>query len=413
MNLIKSVIIVILMHWVSFLHAQNFDLNQILKQDSRFYEKYIENAERFKIQIRYTQIDRNVNGEAIFEQYDLFVDQKDYFYPASTIKLFAAALSLEKLNDLKIEGLNSRSRLEIDSTFSGQSKVREDASAPYGYPTLEHYIKELLILSDNDAFNRLYEFLGQDHLNQRLSELGFQDTHLIHRLSLALNEEQNRHTNRFRFYDDSDKLVYEQAAVRANGNHQSTSAIQIGKAYIKDQERIDAPMDFSTKNKTSINDLQELIKRLIFPDNFPEKLQFRLKPKDYELLIKYMGLLPRESGLIDAKGKTDNYCKFFMYGASDGLSIPSQPRILNKIGLAYGFCIDNAYIVDVNNGIEFLLTATIYANENETLNDGNYEYSEVSFPFMEELGNLIYNFELKKRSGKNLDPAILPYQFDH
>ena len=38
-------------------------------------------------------------------------------------------------------------------------------------------------------------------------------------------------------------------------------------------------------------------------------------------------------------------------------------------------------------------TTTIYTNANETFNDGQYEYDEVGFPFLRDLGRAIYEVE--------------------
>ena len=39
------------------------------------------------------------------------------------------------------------------------------------------------------------------------------------------------------------------------------------------------------------------------------------------------------------------------------------------------------------------MTAVIYANENEILNDGKYEYETLAFPFLAKLGRMIYEYE--------------------
>jgi hypothetical protein len=43
-----------------------------------------------------------------------------------------------------------------------------------------------------------------------------------------------------------------------------------------------------------------------------------------------------------------------------------------------------------------MLSAVIYTNEDEILNDGKYEYNTVALPFLAELGRQIYAFELKR-----------------
>jgi hypothetical protein len=81
-----------------------------------------------------------------------------------------------------------------------------------------------------------------------------------------------------------------------------------------------------------------------------------------------------------------------MYG-EERAPIPANIRIFNKVGDAYGYLIDNAYIVDFDQGVEFLLSAIIYCNSDGILNDGAYDYEEVGFPFMRDLGQVVYEYE--------------------
>ena len=41
-----------------------------------------------------------------------------------------------------------------------------------------------------------------------------------------------------------------------------------------------------------------------------------------------------------------------------------------------------------------MLTASIYTNADEVINDGKYEYNIVALPFFAELGKCFYNYEL-------------------
>jgi len=119
-----------------------------------------------------------------------------------------------------------------------------------------------------------------------------------------------------------------------------------------------------------------------------------------------MSILPRESeypSFPDYDKYYDGYCKFFLFGDTKR-RIPDNIKIFNKIGLAYGFTIDNAYIVDLDNNVEFFLTAVIYSNSNEVMNDNVYDYETVSIPFLSELGRKIYNYELKRE--KNILPNL-------
>jgi hypothetical protein len=87
----------------------------------------------------------------------------------------------------------------------------------------------------------------------------------------------------------------------------------------------------------------------------------------------------------------DAYVKFLFYGATD--PVDSNIRIFNKVGDAYGYLTDAAYIIDVTNGIEFLLSATIHCNSDGIYNDDKYDYDSVGLPFMRNLGRVLYEYE--------------------
>jgi hypothetical protein len=44
-----------------------------------------------------------------------------------------------------------------------------------------------------------------------------------------------------------------------------------------------------------------------------------------------------------------------------------------------------------------MLSATLYVNEDEILNDGKYEYNSTGHPFLYQLGQTIYNYELQRK----------------
>ena len=112
-----------------------------------------------------------------------------------------------------------------------------------------------------------------------------------------------------------------------------------------------------------------------------------------------MSQLPRETSWPPYKLDTalqDAACKFLMY-AETRKQIPKSIRIFNKIGGAYGYLIDNAYIVDFDHGVEFMLSAVINTNRDGVYNDDKYDYKTIGYPFLKDLGQLIYQYELKRK----------------
>jgi hypothetical protein len=157
-----------------------------------------------------------------------------------------------------------------------------------------------------------------------------------------------------------------------------------------------------------------MLQRVIFPEAFPKHHRFQFSEEDYRFLYQYMSQLPAETRFpsYDPKESVDGYVKFFMFGTKKEASIPKHIRIFNKVGWAYGFLTDVAYIVDFEKKIEFFLSATIYCNSDEILNDDQYEFDSVGMPFLEQLGEAVYQYELKRkrRHVPDLSRFVLNYE---
>jgi hypothetical protein len=385
-------------------------LVDILKQYPNFFQSILSNPEN-KIQIIYTQIDRRKNGKPEFIDHYFNINDSSYFYPASTVKLPIAILALQRLNELKIAGLDKNSTMISEASYSGQTEVYNDPSTPDGRPTIEHYIKKILLVSDNDAFNRLYEFLGQEYINNTLHKMGYKEVQIIHRLDISLSEDENRHTNPVNFFDTNGKLIYEKP-LEASELVYATRNTKMGNGFYRGTQLINEPFDFSKKNRMSLKTLHNIVRSVMFPEAVPKKQRFNITKDDYDFLRKYMSMTPLESKFpfYDKENYWDNYVKFLMYGSE---KIPGKQsiRIFNKVGDAYGFLIDVTYTADFNNKVEFMLSAVIHCNSDGIFNDDKYDYAEVGFPFMKHLGQVIYDHELKRK--KNRLPDLSKFRFNY
>ena len=126
-----------------------------------------------------------------------------------------------------------------------------------------------------------------------------------------------------------------------------------------------------------------------------------------------MSMYPPESKYpsYNSKDYWDTYCKFLFYGSEKQTKPSPNIRIFNKVGDSYGYTIDNSYFVDFDNKVEFMLTAVIQSNEDEIYNDNKYEYETVCFPFLKDLGRMIYDHELKRKK-KNW-PDLAKFKFNY
>ncbi len=382
--------------------GQTSDSNLIeglLKSRLDLFGTVMENPAKFEVQIIYTQIDRDKNNQPSFKEYSYRLDKSQYFYPASTVKFPTALLALERVNELNIKGFDKYSRMQIDSGYREQTKVLYDSTAANLRPSIAHYVKKLFIVSDNDAHNRLYEFVGQGYLNDKLHEKGYEDVRIIHRLSIGDGDERAKYTNPMRFYSGKQLVYHKPLEYNEKTYPFKLKNETAGKGFYKKDKLIEQPMNFADKNYISLSNLHQLLKAVIFPEAVPEKQRFNLTNDDYKLLYKSMSILPRESNYPNYKKDTtmtDNFVKFLIYADTPNITNKSI-RIYNKIGLAYGYLIDNAYIVDFKNQTEFMLSVVIYVNEDQIFNDDKYEYDSIGFPFLANLGRVLYDYDLKRK----------------
>jgi hypothetical protein len=173
-------------------------------------------------------------------------------------------------------------------------------------------------------------------------------------------------------------------------------------------------MDFTRHNNLPLQDLEQLLERVIFPSSAPPTKNFHLTADDYAFLYRYMSEFPSESTYpkYDTTEYFDSYTKFFFFKAGRG-RIPSYIRSFNKPGWSYGFLTDDAYIVDFKNNVDFMLSGTIYVNRDGVLNDDKYEYDEVGYPFFKEVGEIIYQYELGRKRKNKPDLSQSKFRIDY
>lgn len=404
---------VMILFVTSSIYSQDNLIERLLNENRNLFENVLSNIDSFEVQIIYTQIDRDKNNFPSFTTHKYRVNPKEFFYPASTVKLPLAILSLEKLYNLKIDGLNKFTPLRIDSARESQTSVAKDTSSENGLPTIASYIKKIFLVSDNDAYNRLYEFLGPKYINERLHDKGFKNVKITHRFVGGLTQDENRYTNPISFYND-DQVIFQQPEIY----NDKTFSLELnnlykGKGYLNwNDSLINKPFDFSIRNYISLEDLHNILKTIIFPETFSDETKFNLNKDDYDFLYKYMSMFPRESKKPGYDSTYyDSYVKYFLFGDTHE-TLDGNIRIFNKVGMAYGYLTDVAYIADFNNKVEFMLSAVIHVNKNEIYNDGIYEYNDIGLPFLANLGRVIHKYELNrvKENLPVLDKFIIGYK---
>ncbi len=351
-------------------------------KEDKFLRKIIKDKDNYEIQILYTEVSKNKLGQTEFSNFQFQLNDEKYFYPASTIKLPITVMALSKINELRADGLNISIKSKIQLTLINNKKeiIIKDSITSF-----QNLIADVFLISDNSASNVLIDFIGYNYFNSSMNDSGFKNTYLNHKF------------NPDPFVDSTWIInTLDNEIISSNKNQTTVTAssnisnLKKGKKRFLDGEIENKSLDFSLKNRSSLTDMHNIMKNLIYPDI--SSSTFNLNVEDYDFLRYWMSRFTYED--LGAKYIGDpkffnSFNKFFIYG-NDTILSNTDVRVYNKIGQAYGTSTDSAYIKNYKEDIEFFLTATIYTNKNEIINDDIYEYGDTAIPFLSRLSKALY-----------------------
>ena len=392
--------------------TDKFLLNLLTKPGNNSINQVLESPDNYRVQIIYTQINRNKHNEPTFRNYFFHYDPDLYFNPASMVKMPLAFLALEKLTSLDHKEIDKFTPVIFDSSYAGQKPLHQDFTSQSGLPSISHFIRRAFLISENDPYNRLYQFVGQQTINRNLHQKGYKNARIT-RQFMGFSPEQNRHTNGIRFLNPAGSTRYFQPPAYNPDPFDFSQKILLGKAYLdRHDSLVQEPFEFTEHNNLPLADMQQMLQSVLFPESVPHKQRFNLSPDDYTFLYRYLSQYPSETPYpkYDTSVFYDSYVKFFFRNL--GEPMPKQVRVFNKTGWAFGFLTDVSYVVDFEHKVEFMLAATLYVNSDGVLNDGKYDYDTIGYPFMYHLGQTIYQYELnrKRKYEPDLSAFRIPYE---
>jgi hypothetical protein len=307
----------------------------------------------------------------------------EYFFPASSMKVPITLATYDRLATLRASGHPALTR---DAT------IRIHPLAGAGEPYVTTVARETwraLIVSDNFSANRLLGVVGHREAHETLWPLGLPSVRIRGGFATGAEVDPAEQSPRVEFAlagAAGDEL----AARRSTLVPPPTDAtnLAIGKATIVDGRRVEGPLSFADKNAIRLRELQDTLVRIMRPDLLPPGARPDAAPPDDIAYLRHtLGTLPSESGLAgyDRNVVADYQLSPFLRGI-ERVRARGHFEIFSKVGQAFGFLIANAYVVDKDTGRAFFLTAAVYANPDETMNDDTYAYDSISFPALADVG---------------------------
>lgn len=316
----------------------------------------------YRFQVLYSEVK---NGKLERHGYR---EDAEYYFPASSMKVPIALASYDRLAALRA----AKPAMTRDATLQIFG-----AGEPFS-TTLARETLRALVVSDNDSANRILAFGGHKEVNQTLWSFGLASS----RVRTGFNTDDPA--------EESPKMLLGDQEIPARKSDlklpaNDSKGLAFGKGYIANGQLVQGPMSFADKNQIRIRDLQDALVRILEPDLLATKKD-ALSAEDRAYLIKTMGTFPSESGLAGyQRNVVSDYQLIPFLRGIERVRARGHFEIHSKVGQAFGFLIGNARIKDKDTGKVFFLTAVVYANPNEILNDDLYGYDTVSFPALADV----------------------------
>lgn len=285
----------------------------------------------------YQAIYQDTNGNKIQDSND-----RGFFNPASTVKVGISALVLEQLNQMKLPK-------ETEYRILGSSRW---------YSTNED-IKKVLIISDNEAANRLILFLGFQNLNLRMRAKGL-NSFSINRL--MLNQGTLIDSPAFELRFQKTITQFDQQTISQN-----FSCWEVGKKL---------------GNCASATDLVEILIRLVQPDVYSSEEQFNLREEDRLWLQEVMSYIPKKAGF----NYEDTFCRF-LHPLSQKIAYKTG-KLLSKcgVGLFSHTFVDTSFL-KTDEGQKYYIVFAVNPPQNVSKNQAINWMNTVSQFILNELNN--------------------------
>lgn len=351
-------------------------LGALLEERPEF-ARFAASPERYRLQVLVGTVATAASGEVTVHHAGYRVDA-EYIYPASAIK---SLLSVASLAEARRRGGGVQTALGICDALRCKA-IRDRSNRGRGELTVGHAVRKIQLVSDNDAFGQLFDFVGQATLNESLWELGLSSVRLHHRMGRRPDELGE---------PPAIGLVLDGQGARARRTivlpPTPAARLDVGRAHVDEHGRSwEAPMSFADKNYASLRDLQRLNIALVLPQA-REAAGLGLAEEDRRWLLKAMTEHPNDSDNPRYPGPrfgVDAH-KPLLVGVRRVID-EEHVRHVGKAGRAYGFHLANAYVEDRRSGRGIFVTAAIYVNPNGVVNDNRYSYDGTTAPFMADLG---------------------------
>jgi len=381
----------------------------LLQSRPDLFADLLDEADAHRIKIELVVVEEGAAGPTL--ERHAYDRGPEYFYPASAVKTAAVIAAFEQLSAPEAAGwqpgpaagapISRSTALRFHPLFDDDVlEVADPSHVDGGAITAGHEARKVLLVSDNAAYNRLYELAGNDGVNGSLRAAGLAHTRIFHRLAEFRAPEEQLRVPAIDLLDDRGRVIASLPSRTASspGTNAFLDGVEFGRAHTLGTQLIEGPMSFDRKNFMPLEDLVDMNIMLLRPDlqpaldrlrGGPARAGFGLSEVDRDFIREAMASTPGASAdpRYDPSSYPDDYSKFLLPGLLR-LRAAEELVVRDKVGRAYGFSITNSEVVDRRTGRSFFLAATLYTNPNGVVGDGVYDYGRAD-RFFADLGEVV------------------------
>lgn len=305
------------------------------------------------------------------------IEPRRWYAAASFVKLPLAALLLEALEQRGIDAWEAL-RLRVD-TRTACAPLPEGIAE--GLPLVD-LLRAMLVVSDNLAYNALFELLGSSWIHARLQTLGFPHIRMGARLGCGGLERPGKLPAQLL---RGDAVIWDSPAQPESIPMFPFGAASKGRAWMEGGRVIEGPRDFRASNFLPLSDVHQLTLELGGGELLQGPRRFALSAVARARLREWMLLLPRQCPSPHYV-LPDDHGKWLLTPGDDG-RFAQGLEIASKNAMSFGYLGDSAVILDRRRARGLALTASLFVDRDGVLNDGRYAYEEIGRPFLRALGD--------------------------
>ena len=376
-------------------------LLSIISGKDHFVDSVLKDSSKYHIQLILGAYEDN-NGVEVLKNYYINKDLY-YFNPASLIKFPVAVVALEKISLIqKRYGISIYDSISLNTC--GCDVGTNGYVARNSNKTIEQFLRELFIMSNNDAFNFFYDMVGPYETSERMRELGYDRVKLKRRFTSGCDSLGNLVYGGIGFYDNS-RLKYRifcDTAMRSEIIDPSWPQTA-GKAVYRNKKIVPGPKNYSSNNYVSLTDAHDLLISIMDEKQYVRGKPMKMDASLKATLVKAMGDFPRElkSSSYQTSTIPDYYYKYFL-DPSVMNTADNQLRIFNKVGISAGFISDVSYIIDYKTGIKYFISASIMPKKDQIMDNGKYNYFDIGIPFLRKIGGMVYQYFVEQKQANKI-----------